>query len=131
MDLPDPVHPTRGLVDTHDQLLQFPIPYRACRGGPLLRGIVGGRGDRHVLPGENRADRLDTPPVATLVDELHDQRCGRSSSAAKKPKQSSGSRWPAQLTVLLLQRPDPVDIRDGLYAGYLDLPDFDFLHPVP
>ena len=54
--------------------------------------VVGRRGDLHSQHlGQGGADRLDTPPqpvtltpVGVLVDELRDQREGRSSSAAKK-----------------------------------------------
>ena len=61
--------------------------------GPVL--VVGRGGDRATQLGELRADRLD-PPAKTLPigigvtvtdvvgDERHDQRSGRSSSAAKK-----------------------------------------------
>lgn len=57
--------------------------------------VVGRGGDLAAELGERGADRLDTPsqtlPVGVLVlltdvlvDVAHDQRCGRSSSAAKK-----------------------------------------------
>ena len=53
--------------------------------------VVGRRGDLQTVLAQHGADRLDTPPqptglavVGVLADELHDQREGRSSSAAKK-----------------------------------------------
>lgn len=53
--------------------------------------VVGRRGDLAAELGELVADRLDTPSQTLIVaftdvpvDEPHDQRCGRSSSAAKK-----------------------------------------------
>jgi hypothetical protein len=39
-------------------------------------------GDRQALLAQDPADRLDSE---LLFDELDDHRCGRSSSAAKKP----------------------------------------------
>lgn len=54
--------------------------------------VVRGRGDVHAMLGEHRAHRVDTPdktigthPVSLVsADEVHNYRCGRSISAAKK-----------------------------------------------
>ena len=58
---------------------------------PATVVVVSGRGDRQAVLGQHGANRLDAPDQATRVavalvgaDELHDQWCGRSSSAAKK-----------------------------------------------
>ena len=47
-------------------------------------GVVGARGDRHVVLGEHPADRLDPETVPVGVDVGDDQRSLRSSSAAAK-----------------------------------------------
>lgn len=78
-----PVHP----ADV-DQQVRVPLRAGAGRLGDVL--VVRGRGDRAPVLGQHGADRLDTPAqtlalavVGVLADELHDQREGRSSSAAK------------------------------------------------
>src|SRR5699024_4035812 len=68
-------------ADLDQQLL---VPDRPFRGWSGLEGVVGARRDLGARCGERAADRLDAELVLVLVDELHDQRCGRSSSAAKK-----------------------------------------------
>src|SRR5690625_640099 len=67
--------------DLNQQLL---VPDRPFRGWSGLEGVVGARRDLRACCGERAADRLDAELMLVLVDELDDQRCGRSSSAAKK-----------------------------------------------
>src|SRR4029077_18864783 len=61
------------------------------RRGPAHMLVVRRRGDFQTVLTQHGADRLDTPRQPTILavvgvraDELHDQREGRSSSAAKK-----------------------------------------------
>src|ERR671919_950772 len=67
------VQPRMGYSATHGRV----------RGARFV-GVVGARGDRHVVLGEHRADRLDPEPVPMRVDVVDDQRSRRSSSAAAK-----------------------------------------------
>src|SRR5699024_11751508 len=46
--------------------------------------LVRARRDLRARCGQRSTDRLDAELMPVLVDVLHDQRCGRSSSAAKK-----------------------------------------------
>ena len=93
-----PSEPRRRRSSTHEPQRSWASgPRRAARGRSACGAVfvVGRRGDLHAELGEPGADRLDTPtqtlPVGVLValtdvlvDIGHDQRCGRSSSAAKK-----------------------------------------------
>ena len=78
-------------MDLGDLRLQLFVPHLPLRrlAGAVL--VVGRRGDLAAQFGELLADRLDTPAQTFVVaftdvgvDEPRDQRCGRSSSAAKK-----------------------------------------------
>lgn len=62
------------------------ITYGTCRFGSLGTQVSSdcGRSDLGGLTAQDRADRIDSVLVAVSSDELHDQRCGRSMSAAKK-----------------------------------------------
>jgi hypothetical protein len=82
-------------MDLSDSGPQLLIPLFSRSRLPTAVFVVGRRGDLASELGERGADRLDTPsqtlPVGILVlatdvfvDVAHDQRCGRSSSAAKK-----------------------------------------------
>jgi len=99
MDLGDPVDPEVVGMHLPDHLQPRRVGQRPRRGQASLGGVVGARGDLQVL-----ADRLDPELVLVVVDELHDHRCGRSSSAAKQADADLkiGVRA-AQLTVLPLQ----------------------------
>ena len=59
---------------------------------PAPRLVLGGWGEFATQLGDLDTDRPDPEIVPVPVDELHDQRCGRSSSAAKKTDAASESR---------------------------------------
>ena len=101
-----PLHRAAGHVDAHSAQLQphFPgtigpvivvvlrdddpfqglIPQRPRRRRAGSRLVIAGRGEFAAQLSELGANRLDPVLVLVPVDELDDQRCGRSSSAAKK-----------------------------------------------
>ena len=65
----------------------WPYGRRPSRPGTRTRslvGVIGARGDRHVVPTEHPADRLDPEAIPIGVDVGDDQRSLRSSSAAAK-----------------------------------------------
>src|SRR5699024_321227 len=62
----------------------FLVAQCPLRGWAGLERVVGARRDLGARCGKRAADRLDAELMLVLVDERHDQRCGRSSSAAKK-----------------------------------------------
>ena len=74
-----------------DLIAEHRFPNLGSGGGAVNVLVVRRGGDLHTVLGEHRADRFDTPPQTTPVtpvgmstDEVHDQPCGRSNSAAKK-----------------------------------------------
>jgi hypothetical protein len=89
--LPSSVNTVVRRVNRGDPRLQLLVPHLLLSGlaGAVL--VVGRGGDLGAKLRELVADRLDTPSQTiavadtdVLVDVGHDQRCGRSSSAAKK-----------------------------------------------
>ena len=92
--LPGAVNAVVLVVHPGDRQHQLLLP-QLGRGDPspgLDRVVVGAGGDRHPVLGQHPADRLDPPtqpvhthPARVPGDESHNYRCGRSSSAAKKP----------------------------------------------
>jgi hypothetical protein len=90
--LPGPIDAVVGCMHSGDVELELPITLLACSGWLVEVVVVGRRGNPQAVLGQHSADRLHTPSQATgfgpvalvCVDELHDHRCGRSSSAAKK-----------------------------------------------
>jgi hypothetical protein len=73
------VHPVVRDPQAQQQRQQHRVTHRTCRGHPRLRRVVG-----RVRELQGGADRLDAELVLVLLDVVHHQRCGRSSSAAKK-----------------------------------------------
>jgi hypothetical protein len=82
--LPRTEDPVVGLPHPQDLALELLIPQPPLRRRPVPGGVVGGRGDHTAVLCEHAADRLDPEHLPVLVDEPHENLCGRSSSAAKK-----------------------------------------------
>src|SRR6185312_4923711 len=72
------------VIGLHDQVSDFLITTRPRRRFPATRLVIGGRGKYVSQLGQLDTYRLDPEGVFVGVDELDNQRCGRSSSAAKK-----------------------------------------------
>src|SRR3954468_19602964 len=73
------------MADPAQQLLVVDLADGRC---PVHMLVASRRGDLQAVVGQHGADRLDTPTQATgftvagvVVDEVHDQREGRSRSA--------------------------------------------------
>lgn len=99
-DLASPVDPVIVRMNCCDLRLQLLVTLFAHGRGSAPVLVVGRRGDLRAQLSELVTDRLDTPSQPTgvaaardRIDVLHDQRCGRSSSAAKKATRSAESRW--------------------------------------
>src|SRR5690606_32447859 len=71
-------------MDPLDLAFEPLVALLAAGDAALLAHPVGRLGDRCPVLGQHATDRLDSEAVSILVDEGADQRCGRSSSAAKK-----------------------------------------------
>jgi len=82
--LADPVDAVVLFVDLREDRFEVFIADRPGRRWPGPGGVEGARSDRHIHAGQRGADRLDSEHGLVLLDEVDDQRQGRSSSAASK-----------------------------------------------
>src|SRR5699024_4874673 len=84
MDLLCPVDAEVRGVDPADIDQSLLVAQCSLRGRAGLARVVRARRDLRTRCGQRPTDRLDAELMLVLVYVLHDQRCGRSSSAAKK-----------------------------------------------
>ena len=82
--LPGPVAAVVLVVPGHDQLFDRLIAQHPRGRLPPARLVVRRRGEFATQLGKLDTNRLDPELLPVPIDEFDDQRCGRSSSAAKK-----------------------------------------------
>ena len=88
-----------------DRCLQQHIAAAPRLAAPCWRRRSRSTGSPPAVLGQHAADRLDRGPVSVVLDELHEYRCGRSSSTTKKLTPPEDLIRAPQLGVLPLEPP--------------------------